>query len=77
MHKATMRWIEQAEERQFVTQAMFERTSSPPWARARKAVAGQWLPRFGAWLAARHPIGWETPQPHPVLVRQPARRRFR
>ena len=77
MYKTQMRWIEQAEERRFVGQAMFEQAPTLVWPKARSEAGARWLPRLGAWLAARHPISWETLQPATVLVRQTARRRVR
>ena len=74
MRNAPMRWIEQAERRQVVTHALFERAPKAPWSDAAADTAAQWLPRLGAWLAGRYPMGLPTPQLQPVLVRQPARR---
>src|SRR5438094_919531 len=53
MYKTQMRWIEQAEERRFVGQAMFEQAPTLVWPKARSEAGARWLPRLGAWLAAR------------------------
>ena len=76
MGNASMRWIEQAERRQVVSHAMFERAAKAPWSNAAADTAEQWLPRLGAWLAGRHPMG-AAPQLQPALVRQPVRRAVR
>jgi len=73
MRNAPMRWIEQAEHRQVVAQAVFERSPKEPWSELASDMA-QWLPRLGTWLADRHPMGWQTPQLQPVPVRRPTRR---
>ena len=77
MGNTPMRWIEQAERRQVVNQALFERAPKAPWSGTEREATTQWLPRLGAWLAARHPMGWETAQLQPVPVRRPTRRRTR
>jgi hypothetical protein len=73
-----VRWIEQKEARQVITAALFERAPKAPWSAAAENAAAQWLPRLGAWLATRHPMGWPVPQAQPALIRrppgQPARR---
>ena len=69
-----MRWIEQAEARQVITAALFERAPKTPWSVVAGDAAAQLLPRLGSWLAARHPMGWAVPQPQPALIRQPAGR---
>lgn len=66
-----LQWIEQAEARQVLAIAAFERTPRAPWCRTAGDAAMQWLPRLGAWLAARHPMGLAVPQVQPVLIRQP------
>jgi hypothetical protein len=72
-----VRWIEQAEARQVIAAAMFERAPAPPWSSKAGDAAAQLLPRLGSWLAARHPMGWAVPQMQPALiqVRRPERRR--
>ena len=61
-----MRWIEQREARQVLASSRFERPPTPPWSGAQglkaRDAAPDWLPRLGAWLAARHPIGWLAAQ---------------
>ena len=77
MRNAPMRWIEQAERRQVVTRAVFERAPKEPWLNLASDTAAQLLPRLGAWLAARHPMGGVAPQLQPALIRQPVRRAAR
>jgi hypothetical protein len=66
-----VRWIEQAEARQVIAAALFERAPKAPWSTAAEEAASQWLPRLGSWLAARHPMGWAVPQAQPALIRRP------
>ncbi len=67
-----MRWIEQAEARQVLTAARFARAPTVPWGATAGAAAAQLLPRLRAWLAERHPLGWQVLQAQPALVRRPA-----
>ncbi len=69
-----IRWIEQAEARQVIATALFERAPKAPWSTAAEEATSQWLPRLGSWLAARHPMGWAVPQAQPALIRRPAGR---
>jgi hypothetical protein len=69
-----IRWIEQAEARQVIAAASFERPPKAPWSGMVEAAPSQWLPRLGSWLAARHPMGWAAPQMQPALIGRPARR---
>ena len=69
-----LRWIEQAEAREVITTALFERSPKADWPRAAGDAAAQLLPRLGSWLAAHHPMGWVSVQVQPARVRQPARR---
>ena len=69
-----VRWIEQAEARQVITTALFERAPTLPWSSKVEDAASQWLPRLGSWLAARHPMGFAVPQMQPALIRQAVRR---
>ena len=75
MRNTPMRWIEQAESRQVISAALFERAPQAPWASTAAEAAAQWLPRIGAWLATRHPMGLPALQMQPALVRRPERRR--
>jgi len=77
MRNAPMRWIEQAERRQVVTQALLDAAPQQPRSTTRIGRAAQWLPRIGAWLAAHHPPGWPPAQLQPALVRQRIRRALR
>ena len=69
-----IRWIEQAEERQVIAAARFERPPTPPWPEVAADAATQWLARLGAWLAARHPMGWPAQQLQPAPIRWPSPR---
>jgi hypothetical protein len=71
-----IRWIEQAEARQVIASALFERAPKAPWSTIATAgdAASQWLPRLGSWLAARHPMGWAMPHAQPALIRRPTGR---
>ncbi len=40
-----LHWIEEAEERQVVAVALFERLSRPSWWRTAQQAAAPWLPR--------------------------------
>ena len=71
-----MRWIEQAERRQVLTQSEFDRPANAPWSSAADQTAA-WLPRLGTWLAERHPMGLPAPQLQPVPVRHQGRRHRR
>ena len=64
-----MQWIEQAEARQVLTTAAFDRAPRAPWCSTAGDAASQWLPRLGSWLAARHPMGWAVSQVQPALIR--------
>jgi hypothetical protein len=66
-----LRWIEQAEARQVITTALFDRAPKPPWSSVAGDRASQWLPRLGSWLAARHPMGLSVPQVQPALIHGP------
>ena len=69
-----IRWIEQAEARQVIAMASFDRTPKAPWSSTVLEAPARLLSRLGAWLSARHWVGWAVTQPQPALVRQPARR---
>ena len=69
-----IRWIEQAEERQVTAAARFERPRRPPWSAGAADAATQWLARLGAWLAARHPMGWAAQQLQTAPIPRPAPR---
>jgi hypothetical protein len=57
-----MQWIEQAEARQVLAAAHFERAPTPPWSSMAAEMAGQILPGLRSWIAARHPMGGAVPQ---------------
>ena len=69
-----LQWIEQAEARQVITAALFERAPKLPWSSMAGDAASQWLPRLGSWLAARHPMGMPVAQVQPALIHQPVGR---
>jgi len=62
-----MRWIEQAEARRMLASSGVEFASTPCGERACAWAAGG-LRRLGAWLAARHPLGWPAAQLEPAPV---------
>lgn len=67
-----LRWIEQAEARQVLATARFERRPALSWRRTAREAAAQWLLRARAWLALG---GWPAPMAQPARVRRPACRR--
>jgi hypothetical protein len=69
-----LRWIEQAEARQVITTALFERSPKAHWSSTAGDAAAQLLPRLGSWLAMRHPMGWVAAQVQPALIRRPVGR---
>jgi hypothetical protein len=69
-----MRWMEQAEARQVLSAAQFERAPEAPWGARAGAAAAQLLPQLRSWLADRHPMGWPVAQLQPALVRRPTYR---
>src|SRR6185436_8328698 len=69
-----MQWIEQAEARQVLTAARFERSTSAPWRTAAGDAAGQILPRLRSWLTERHPFGMPVEQLQPAIIRRPTLR---
>ncbi len=66
-----MRWIEQAEARQVLATALFERAPQAPWCGVAGEAASQWLPQLRSWLAARYPMGVPVAQAQPALIRRP------
>jgi hypothetical protein len=67
-----MRWIEQAEARQVLTAARFERSPKAPWSSMAGDAAAQILPRLRGWLTERHPFGMSAAQMQTAIIRQPA-----
>ena len=75
MRKAMpMRWIEQAEARQVLTAALFERAPASRWSSAAGNMAVQILPRVRLWFGERHPLDMPVGQLQPAYVKQPNRR---
>jgi hypothetical protein len=64
-----MQWIEQAEARQVLTAALFERA---PRRDAAGDAAPQWLARMRSWLAPGYPIAVPLLEVQPALIRRPA-----
>lgn len=69
-----MQWIEQAEARQVLTAARFERSPTAPWRTAAGDAAGQILPRLRSWFTERHPFGMQAEQMQPAIIRRPSHR---
>jgi hypothetical protein len=64
-------WIEQAEARQVLAAALFERA---PRRGAAGEAASQWLVLMRSWLASGCPEGVPLPQVHPASTSRPAGR---
>jgi hypothetical protein len=69
-----LRWIEQAEARQVLTAALFERAPTPSWCEIARQAAAKGLPRVRSWLVPTCPTGWPVLAAQPALVRQAAGR---
>ncbi len=67
-----MQWIEQAEARQVLAAALFERAPQAPWCGTAGNAASQWLARARSWLAAGYPTESPLLQLQPALIRRPA-----
>jgi hypothetical protein len=70
-----MRWIEQAESRRVLTNALSEFKPTPPRPSLVEDAASQLLLQLRSWIAARHPmVGWfprhRLIDPPPDLSRQ-------
>ena len=52
------RWIEQAESRRVLTNALSERKLTPPRCRVAANAASLLSIRLRSWLITRHPVGW-------------------
>jgi hypothetical protein len=59
------RWIEQAESRRMLTDALAERQPMPPRCRVAEEAALHLSTRLRSWLTARHPMGWPVSQARP------------
>jgi hypothetical protein len=69
MRNATpTRWIEQAESRRVLTDALSERKPTPPRCRVAEDAVLPLLPRLRSWLAARHPMGSPASRAQPALI---------
>jgi hypothetical protein len=72
MRNATvMRWIEQAEARQVLSAALFERAPTVPRSTAAGHLMAQMLPRLRSWFGEGRPMGTPVGQTQPALIRQP------
>ena len=69
-----MQWIEQAEARQVLAAALFERAPQTPRRGAAGDAAPQWLLRMRSWLAPGYPEGVPLPEVPPASIRHPAGR---
>ena len=65
-----MQWIEQAEARQVLAAALFERAPTAPRHTAAGNLAAQILPRLRSWFGERHPMGLPVAQMQPAFIRQ-------
>ena len=64
-----VQWIEQAEARQVLAAALFERAPQAPRCGAAGEAASQWLLRMRSWLTSGDPIG--TPLPEALAALTP------
>lgn len=71
---APMRWIEQIEARQVMTDAIFQQAPKPSWRELARQSAADWLPRMRDRLVAAGATEWAMPQLQPVPVRVSDRR---
>ena len=69
-----LRWIEQAEARQVLATAVFERKPQSSRRRARQC-ARRFLARLRLWLIPGNPVWRSLLQPQPARVSGPAYRR--
>lgn len=69
-----MQWIEEAEARQVLAAALFERKPAAPRSTAAGSLAAQILPRLRSWFGERHPMGLPGAQMQPAFIRQPGYR---
>jgi len=66
-----LQWIEQAEARQVLAAALFERTPTAPRRTAAENVTAQILPRLRSWFGERHPACRPVAQTQPAVILQP------
>ena len=71
--KVPLRWIEDAEAKQVVAAALFERTARQSWCTAGRQAIINRLSRLRARLALREPIGWPSLQARPAPIRVESR----
>ena len=69
-----VQWIEQAEAREVLAAALFERAPQAPRCGAAGDAASQWLALMRSWLASGPPAGVPLPEVPPAPVRRPAGR---
>ena len=73
-----LQWIEQAEARQVMTDAMFRQVPGLTWHKQLHATAVKWLQNLRCQAFPNVAPGWPMLQPQPVLIRRrqrPADRR--
>jgi len=63
-----VQWIEQAEARQVLAAALFERAPQAPRCGAAGEAASQWLLRMRSWLTSGDPIGAPLPEAPLALI---------
>jgi hypothetical protein len=59
------RWIEQAESRRVLTDALSERKPKPPPSTVAEDAVSKLPTRLRSWLCTRHPIDWVVSQARP------------
>jgi hypothetical protein len=69
-----LRWIEQAEARQVMTEALFRQSPAASWRKLAGDAITQWLPRVRCRVFPRIVPEWPLLQARPALVRRQDRR---
>ena len=69
-----LQWIEQAEAREVMTDAMFRQVPVAPWRQLARVKIAVWMRRLRRRVFSLIVPDWAAPQPRPVLVRRQGRR---
>jgi hypothetical protein len=64
-----LQWIEQAEARQVMTDAIFRQAPAATWQKRVRASVAKWLQNLRR-QAISNIAAWPMPQPQPVLARR-------